>query len=241
MDTTTTDEKAQAAAPYVSFPSFTNLLDWLSTVGTPLQMDRSFWGSKFSGAVGGQLMSALRFLGLLIEDKPTSELEELVRANAEARKKQVALVLKTRYSAIFELGDLYRLTPKQISDALQEHYRVSGDTARKAQSFFINACKYANIPLSSTLRKQARIRRSGKPRQKPKEKPPEPRIKPPSGQSQNVSQSRTVNLRSGGGTVELVVSFDPFTLSDKDRGFVFGLIDKLKDYEQADEKEAAEQ
>ena len=189
MDTATTDEKAQPAAPYVSFPSFTNLLDWLSTVGIPLQMDRSFWGSKFSGAIGGQLMSALRFLGLLVEDKPTPELEELIRANVEGRKKQLAGVLKARYSAIFDLGDLPRLTPKQISDALQEHYGVSGDTTRKAQSFFINACKYADIPMSSTLRKQARIRRSGKPRQKPKEKPPAPGIEPPSGQSQTVPQS----------------------------------------------------
>jgi hypothetical protein len=176
----TIDEKAQAAAPYVSFPSFTNLLDWLTTAGIPLQMDRSFWGSKFSGAIGAQLMSALRFLGLLAEDKPTPDLEELVRANAEGRKKQLAGVLKVRYSAIFDLGDLARLTPKQISDALQEHYRVSGDTTRKAQSFFINACKYADLPLSSTLRKQARIRRSGKPRQKPKEKPPS-QMRPPSG------------------------------------------------------------
>ena len=32
-------------APYVSFMSFTNLLDWLRDSEIPAQLDRSFWGT----------------------------------------------------------------------------------------------------------------------------------------------------------------------------------------------------
>ena len=233
MTTGVTEEKALiTAAPYVSFPSFTNLLEWLAAVGIPLQMDRSFWGQKFSGAVGGQLMSALRFFDLLDQDIPTAKLAELVKADTESRKRLFGDLLKEKYAAIFALGDLHRVTPKQILDTLEREYRVTGDTTRKAQSFFINGCKYADIPLSTTLRKTARIRKAGRPRQRAQGQGSQPAAPPADNgkTSSSYSYSEVVQLPNGAGNVALVVSFNPFKLSPSDRAFVFDLVDKLNAY-----------
>jgi hypothetical protein len=228
-----------AAAPYISFLTFTNLLDWLTEVGIPLQLDRSFWGQKFSGAVGVQLMTTLRFFGLLDGDKPRPVLEELVAAPPEDRKRQMATLIREKYSPIFSIGDLERVTPKQILDTLQTAYNVSGDTARKASSFFINACKYSEIPLSNTLRKQARMKRSGpsRPRRAKVNGGSDPDQAPPGSASSDASRGhvapgfydRTVEFP--GGQITARVSFDPFSVSPKNRDFVFRLVDMLKDFE----------
>ncbi|MDD4465958.1 MAG: hypothetical protein PHY25_04705, partial [Dehalococcoidales bacterium] len=50
--------------PYVSYRSFWNFLDRLREA-VPARIDRSYWGDKFSGSTGTQLMGALRYLGLI--------------------------------------------------------------------------------------------------------------------------------------------------------------------------------
>jgi Family of unknown function (DUF5343) len=229
-----------AAAPYISFLTLTNLIDWLSEVGIPLQLDRSFWGQKFSGAVGAQLMTTLRFFDLLDGDKPQPALEELVAASPEDRKRRMAVLIREKYSPIFSIGELERVTPKQILDTLQVAYNVSGDTARKALSFFINACKYADIGLSNTLRKQARMKRSSTTRpRRVKVNGTSDQGQPPAGAAPPADTlrgpatprfyDRTVEF--AGGQIIAMVSFDPFSVSPKNRDFVFRLVDMLKEFE----------
>ena len=62
----------QNAPPYISFMTMRTFLDWLGEMPvTPSQIDRSLWIRKFNGSTGPQLLSGLRFLGLLDENKPT--------------------------------------------------------------------------------------------------------------------------------------------------------------------------
>lgn len=181
------EDKAQKAPVYVSYLTFANLLDWLRELGTlPSQFDRSFWGAKYSGATGAQLMTGLRFLGLLDGDKPTDRLEQLALATAAERKPMIADLLRDSYGADLVDG-LPKATPKMLRDALFERGATEG-TFRKAQSFFINAAKAADLPMPVAIAKQARnkpspARRNGlgvKPKAPviPKETPPTPEDKP---------------------------------------------------------------
>ena len=50
--------------PYISYRTFRNFLEGLQQ-GIPARIDRSYWGDRFSGSTGTQLLSGLRFLGLI--------------------------------------------------------------------------------------------------------------------------------------------------------------------------------
>lgn len=140
---------------YVSYLTFTNLLDWLRDLGTlPSQFDRSFWGHKFSGSGGGQLMQGLRFLGLLEGDTPQDELEALALAPDANRKELLTELLKDVYGEEF-IGSLARTTPKLVNERLVA-LGTTDATHAKARSFFVNAAKAVGLPLPPQVAKQAR-------------------------------------------------------------------------------------
>ena len=140
--------------PYVPYRTFKNLLEWLGTEGVPLQFDRSFWSKRYNGSTGPQLMSGIRFLDLLIDDKPTPLLENLVSANDEDRKERLRDIYQKAYDAV-NFDALQRATPGMLNEWFKA-YPIDGTTLRKAVSFFINALKDADEPLSNSLKKIAR-------------------------------------------------------------------------------------
>ena len=145
--------------PYVSYMTFRNLLEWLESEEVPLRFDRSFWSKKYSGSVGPQLMSGLRFLNLLIEERPTPLLERLISSKGDDRKTELRAMYREAYGAV-DFNTLQRATPGMLKEWF-ESYAIVGATVRKATAFFINALKDADEPLSNALRKLARNKKSG--------------------------------------------------------------------------------
>jgi hypothetical protein len=142
---------------YVSYLTFTNLLDWLHDLGTlPSQFDRTFWGHKFSGSGGGQLMAGLRWLRLLNGDEPQPELEALAMADGDERQRLIKELLERAYGAEFVAG-LPRHTPKLINEHLVS-LGTSSATHDKARSFFVNAAKAVGLQMQPAVAKQARNR-----------------------------------------------------------------------------------
>ncbi len=71
--------------PYVSYRTFRNFVDGLQ-LGIPSVIDRSYWGERFSGSNGTQLVTALRFLGLIDSNgTPLTRLTQLVSARGNQR------------------------------------------------------------------------------------------------------------------------------------------------------------
>lgn len=153
-----TDQGPPQPTPiYVSYLTFTNLLDWLRDLGTlPSQFDRSFWGQKFSGSGGGQLMAGLRWLKLLNGDRPEERFETLALASNEKRRELIIDLLRDAYGAEF-IDSLPKSTPRLINERLAA-LGTSGATHDKARSFFINAAKAVGLPLPPMVAKQARNR-----------------------------------------------------------------------------------
>ncbi|MDD4635804.1 MAG: DUF5343 domain-containing protein [Dehalococcoidales bacterium] len=143
--------------PYVSYRSFWNFLDRLHQA-VPARIDRSYWGDKFSGSTGAQLMRALRYLDL-IDDKgiPTTLLRNLVNARDLQRDDLMAQIARSSYS-FFLNGpvDYKTATYAQFEDILHANFQVNADVARKCIKFFIDFATDARIPVSPFVIKKNR-------------------------------------------------------------------------------------
>src|ERR1035437_9580386 len=154
-------ETEKKTAPYVPFRTFFSAIEGLGKA-TPHRIDRSLWPS-YSGGVTSQLISAFRFFDLIDEaGKPQPQLALLVE-QPEQRKKVLQELMKRAYADVVSIG-LLKASPKQLDDAIGA-YGLSGATQRKAVSFFLQAAKFCELPLSQHLVKKTRTRskrRTGK-------------------------------------------------------------------------------
>ena len=223
--------------PYISFNTFKTLLYWLEKEGVPLRIDRSFWKEKFSGANGSKLMGALRFLGLLDGDKPTKELEILVNSSLGDERSQIFVNILTKSYRNIPFEELARATPNMIKEWFRV-YPIDGHTLRKATTFFINAAREAQIPMSNSIIKMTKSRRINSQQQIKslnaaseeiatinKRTPAVNKLQ----DSETLRNSTTIPL-SNGGTVVVDVAVNLFSLSEEDRSFVFSIVDLAKSY-----------
>jgi hypothetical protein len=93
------------------------------------------------------------------------------------------------------------------------------------------------MPLSTFLQSQVRVRTTGSRRRRRENDAIEPDELEDDDQIQQSGEAKTVELRSGG-TLTLSASVKFFDMASEDRTFVFDLIDKLRDYEQKQQKPA---
>ncbi len=148
--------------PYVSYRTFSNFLEQLEQHGTPARIDRSFWGDRFSGSTGTQLIAALRFLNLTDDaGAPTARLKQLVGAHGGQRAEVVKAVTQESYAFILQGSiDPQNATYSQFEEVLHANYELANDVARKCIKFFIELSEEAEIPLSPFITKKGKRVRS---------------------------------------------------------------------------------
>ena len=135
---------AKPPAPYTSFGTFNNFLQRLAKNPVPAVVDRGFIGG--SGANQSQMQGALKFLGLIEADgTPTATLHELVRADDVDRPPLLAKLVRAHYAGATELGT--NATQTQLEQWFRTQ-NVSGETSRKAQSFYLALAKAAGLDVS---------------------------------------------------------------------------------------------
>jgi Family of unknown function (DUF5343) len=228
-----TEDSKQVAPVYVGWQTFKNTLDQLSQ-GLPHVIDKKVFEGQ-SWGMQAQLMSALKFLGL-IDDAgvPSPALVALAVPEEEERKKQFEVILRERYAPLFAL-DLTKVTPTQLSQEMSASYGVSADTREKAIRFFLGAAYYLGIPLSRFVKvPKSGSGGNGTPRRRKakKAKPlPEPAPAPPS-EATGGGSSKTIAFGSGG-TLKVVASLDYIALSPTERKFFNEVIEKFEEYEQS--------
>jgi hypothetical protein len=213
-------DQPKPAAPYLPWKTFLNSVDVFSQAMPP-RIHRTIW--RQSGLMQGLLMGAYRFFGLVDEDyRPTAALTKLSTAPSEERTQVVADMLRASYPEIMS-HDLTTMTIPILHELI-EKYNVGGATKKKAVTFFLQAAKFANLPLSSFIQT-----RSSGPRRR------RARIDEELGEEMQPSTSSATEKRvelNSGGTLTLKVDVDFLSLSESDRSFVFGLVDKLAGYMQ---------
>jgi len=228
------------AAVYVAWATFKRAIEDLAQ-GVPNVVDRSTFPGQ-SWGVQSQLLAGFKFLGLTDDDgKPTPTLHALAVPDEQTRKKKLEAILRERYADLFAL-DLVKTTPAELDAKMSESYKVTGDTREKATRFFLAAVEYLDIPISRLFKRTSGGAPSSGPRRRRAstsrrtipdgDDDSDDDISPPS----PPGTARTVTLKSGG-TLTVSASLDVFKLSAADRSFLFGLIDKLEEYESANKEE----
>ena len=141
-----TETQGTWTAPYAVWKTLQNTVEKMGKEGSiPGRIDRSYL-SNLPGSAQSELQTAMKSLGLVDEQfHPTDLLERLVE-NEDERPTIVKEMLTDRYAAVLALSP--SATQAQLEEEFRQKLGVSGSTLRKAVRFFLNAAKYADIPLS---------------------------------------------------------------------------------------------
>jgi hypothetical protein len=150
--------RSPRTAPYTSYRTFKTFIEDLREHGVPSRIDRSVL-TRFSGAVGGQLMHALRFLGLIDDEgRPRQLLGELVNAHGGAEwPDTLSQAVKQAYAPMFAI-DLETATPSHFSATFRKAFPAADAVVQKCVTFFLYAAADAGLKVS------ARILKGRKPR-----------------------------------------------------------------------------
>lgn len=152
------DENKALAPPYVAYSSFKTMIGSFKAHILPTRIDRSVLGS-FSGIVGSQLLTTLRFLKLIDKDNhPQDALSALVSAfGTESWAPALADVIKAAYAPVFDLN-LKAASPSQFNERFAKSYPGEGSTLRKCMTFFLTAIQDAKIEISPYILKNKKPR-----------------------------------------------------------------------------------
>lgn len=151
-------EGQRATPPYIAFQSLKTLSKDMKEHGVPDRIDRSVL-TNFSGSVGGQIITALKFLGLTKPDNSTTDrLKSLVDSyDTGAWSSNIADVTRDAYSDIFKLN-LETASPAQFTEYFRKTHPAKDDVLRKCITFFLNATREGNIPISAYIMKNKKPR-----------------------------------------------------------------------------------
>ena len=124
--------------PYVSYRTFWNFIEGLQQT-IPARIDRSYWGNRFSGSNGSQLVAALRFLDLTDTNGfPTAKLKQLGVSKSGERAEVLKKIVREAYAFLAEEApDPQTATYAQLEEAFHDHFQLAGDVARKCIKFYI--------------------------------------------------------------------------------------------------------
>lgn len=229
--------------PYnLAFRTFLNLLHRLQQEPIPPRIDRTYL-SKLSGTDQTHLMAALRSFALIDENNKVHPDLGKMGKDEEFRRQKLAQLLHTYYPKPVQMSK-ENATQGMLEEAFSE-YGISGDSRRKAVTFYLKAAEYAGLPLSPHFKipkdraprtssrpvgqTGARKRTTGGGRRSPAANR--------GGSGGSREEAEVVTLRSGG-SLTLQVDVPWLQLDKDDLDFVWGVVNQLRSYQSADEVEA---
>lgn len=212
---------------YVPFKTFLSAVEALEH-GIPQQIDTSVWPT-YSGAIQNQILNAFRFLELISDSgNPSADLKRLVQDKAN-RRVHLRKILESAYKRIVDLG-LTIISPKQFQEAMRE-YGMTGETHKKVVSFFVQAAKYAELPMSPLLHRKIRtVRTRRQARSAVSDKRTGTELSRSESRAKTPEVSKTIQLKNSG-RITISIEANLLEMETGDRQFVFELIEKLQKYE----------
>ena len=140
-------EAGKRTPPAGSFATLTNFLEQFKKSPVPSHIDRSVFPSSMSGA-NQALQGTLKFFDLISSTNvPEPEFHELVAADKDENAALWNGLVKAKYAFVFDGLDIERTTSSIVIDRFRAQ-NISGDTIRKAITFFLHASKTAGIKIS---------------------------------------------------------------------------------------------
>jgi hypothetical protein len=150
----TNDSKTMRLPPYVSYKTWSKLMDGLANF-LPDVIDNSvFIQMKFSGTDAKRLRTALRYLNLIDDNGvPHEDLRNLLKARlGEGNKTEiVAIIMKKAYPLLSDSSfNLATATSKQLTDRF-ESMGATGIVQRLCINFFLQMAAEAGMEISPQL------------------------------------------------------------------------------------------
>lgn len=237
-------DETKVTPPYGSFGTFWNYVTGLKAETLPPQLDRSMMRGK-SGSDQAVINMGLKFFGLVDPHNNNAvldRLKELVAADEAGRKAILAEMVRTHYPAQIEVSDSLG-TEKLLHESVEKSFDLTGETRRKAATFFLHAAAMADITVSPNFPKA----RAGQGRstngvsKKATGTRKRSSVEATKTKNEAGGDTYTISLASGG-TVKLIVNADLMALlrHDVDRTLVTDLIEKMEGYEAFEESELVE-
>jgi hypothetical protein len=156
----TIEKKAERLPPYVSYLTWTKLINGLANF-LPDVIDSSVYNQlRFSGSDTKKLRTALRYLNLIDENgNVLDKLRDLVRAYRGEGDAKVAVLKDIMHGAYPFLSDgslnLATATWKQLTDKF-EAMGATGDVQRLCISFFLHMATESEMEVSPHLSSRAK-------------------------------------------------------------------------------------
>lgn len=241
------ETSGDAKPPYLPFQTFLSYLGELGEKPLPPKLDRSMMKSK-SGGDQTNLIGALKFFGFIDgENVVLDSLRGFVPMEEVDRKVDLGSRLRTLYPEAFKVSDQHG-SEKQLLDCFEETYGYTGDTRRKAATFFLHASRWCGVPVSAnfptTRMGSGRVAANGPKRTSAKKTPakrrqtPE-RAKPPKPSTSN----ETVEITFGGlGSATLTLDVPLLSLPESKLTGLLKVVNDLRAlaYDELDEDELYE-
>lgn len=160
-------QETPSIPPYLPWPTFTAFIEKLNKTAVPNRIDPTLI-KNLSGTVQGQLLNALKFLGLTNgSGVVTEKLKNLTKAYGTPQwAETLGDTFEEPYSLIIGTIDLDTTTPGELKERFREGGDIDGDTIEKAMRFYLNGLKDANISYSPHLKIRQRAPRGSGQRRK---------------------------------------------------------------------------
>ena len=148
------DTETTKSAPYVSYGIFDKSMEVLAETTVPTgPLDRRVL-KGFSGADYGSLISALRFLGLIDEERrATATYRELVELwkegkngeHSDAFKEKFLVILCEKYAPVIGKLNLKQGTAAELEKCFKQYGVAQGQMLTKSIRFFLKATTEAGV------------------------------------------------------------------------------------------------
>jgi hypothetical protein len=153
MSDTNPERQAARTPPYVSWRTLRSLIQDLHGNGVPSRIDRSIL-TRFSGVVGTQLMTTLRFFDFIDNDgHPTDAFKALVKSQGTpAWEANLEKTIREHYAPLLAI-DLASATPAHFSETFRKAFPGADSVQQKCATFFLYAARDAGIKVSDRVLK----------------------------------------------------------------------------------------
>ncbi|MGO9778078.1 MAG: DUF5343 domain-containing protein [Terracidiphilus sp.] len=142
-------DKKKPVPPYVAYRTLSNFIERFKQ-GLPARIDRGLMGSM-SGAAQSQVITAMRFLGMISEHGiPTKYMQRYATGEEQDRKAALFEMLMGAYPFLFETDkfSIKSATASQLREALEANTSATGETLTRCIAFVKDAARDAGFEVS---------------------------------------------------------------------------------------------
>jgi len=234
--------QADGQAPYAPPATVMHVIDRHRQVAIPRFDVATLERVGVSKSLAPRTAQTLRLLGLIDEEgNPTAVFEELRKSSTPDFQPTLARIVREAYKPVFDILDPTNASTSEIEDSFR-HFTPAGQRGRMV-TLFIGLLDGAGLRDGALKKEPTARRRVPVPPRKVSQsdnvvpalsQANELSVEPSKATRYDEGDTYRIQLNSGG-SVSVVMDVNLFRMSSEDREFVIDLVDRLKNYQSAED------